>query len=248
MSPHPGLFSFQEQRTMIAQHSTQTRPISLAPVSILGGRKSSALARTDEKAPNRNKPDGAKDAAYIVLGRDEAGKAHASWFNAADRPLAKTAAQAMGFAGLCVAADSVRELAGHLPQGRVFASGRAFVPFVRATLYQQLLEHLPEGSVEAARAAADPETPVPPAQPNEPSGSASYAEASGKEARPDWKTLKKGDIVLACEKPGEPWYTATVIEVKPNGLLVLRWRDYEDDPSIVRQRDHVGLLHPGCPV
>ena len=28
-------------------------------------------------------------------------------------------------------------------------------------------------------------------------------------------------------------------------LLTLRWRDYPDDPQIVRRRKHLALLHPG---
>lgn len=233
--------------TALASATTQTRPISLAPVSILGGRKP-APAKPDTAAPKSaktDKPDGAKDAALIVLGRDEAGKAHASWFAEADRPLAETAARLMGFAALGVAADGVRALARHLPQGKVFASGRAFVPFVRASLYEQLLDHLPEGAVEAARAAAEADTADAPQ--TEPTGPNAYAEASGREQTRDWKTLKKGDIVLACEKPGEPWYPATIVEEKGSGLVVLRWRDYEDDPAITRRREHLGLLHPDCP-
>ncbi len=38
--------------------------------------------------------------------------------------------------------DVLRALAAKLPAGRVFESGRAFVPFIKAALYEQLLAAL----------------------------------------------------------------------------------------------------------
>ncbi len=233
---------------MTAQQIIQTRPISLASVSILAAGNSPQLKTPVAMTPEPEQPNGEIEAAFIVLGRDEAGKAHASWFDAADRPAAEAAARAMGFAGLCAAADGVRELAGNLPRGRVFASGRAFVPFVRASLYEHLLTHLPEGAVEAARAAAKANAAENPAPADGSKPAASYAEASGKEERPDWKKLKKGDLVLATLGGDEPWYPAIIVDEKSNGLVEVRWRDYADDPNVIRRREHLALLHPDCPV
>src|SRR4051794_40774982 len=67
--------------------------------------------------------------AVIVFGRDEAGKAHASWFDQSEAALAEKAADFMNLRVLRVQTDEHRVLAAQLPHGRVFASGRAFVPF-----------------------------------------------------------------------------------------------------------------------
>src|SRR3954471_18731903 len=76
--------------------------------------------------------------ALVVFGRDEAGKAHAAWFDQSEAALAEKAADLMGLRVLRVRTDEHRALAAQLPQGRVFASGRAFVPFVKASLFLQL--------------------------------------------------------------------------------------------------------------
>src|SRR5688500_7688547 len=76
--------------------------------------------------------------AIVVFGTDESGKAHASAFSQADSALAEKAAALMGMHVLRLATDEQRQLAAKLPAGRVFGSGRAFVPFVQAGLYEAL--------------------------------------------------------------------------------------------------------------
>ena len=76
--------------------------------------------------------------ALVVFGRDEAGKAHAAYFDQSEAALAEKAADFMSLRVLRVRTDEHRALAAQLPHGRVFASGRAFVPFVKAALFLQL--------------------------------------------------------------------------------------------------------------
>lgn len=88
----------------------------------------------------------------VVFGRDDKGKPHASRFRAADAELAEKAAGLMGMRVLRVASDEQETLAAKLPPGRVFASGRGFVPFVKAELLAKL---------EAAPGAFAPDRPMP---------------------------------------------------------------------------------------
>ena len=44
----------------------------------------------------------------------------------------------MGLRLLPVRTDTERALAAKVPKGRVFASGRAFVPFIKASLFTEL--------------------------------------------------------------------------------------------------------------
>ena len=81
--------------------------------------------------------DKAAPATLVVFGPDETGKPHASWFDEADAPLAEKAAGIMKMKILRLTTDEQKKLAGKLPQGRVFESGKAFVPFVNRTLYAQ---------------------------------------------------------------------------------------------------------------
>ena len=64
--------------------------------------------------------------AVVVFGRDEAGKAHASWFDQAEAKLAEKAAGLMGLRLLPISTDPEHALAAKVPKGRVFATGKAF--------------------------------------------------------------------------------------------------------------------------
>jgi hypothetical protein len=85
--------------------------------------KAQAQARVDETP------------ALVVFGLDDTKRPHASAFGARQAELAEKAAGLMGMTALRLATAEQKALAAKLPRGRVFASGRAFVPFVRAGLY-----------------------------------------------------------------------------------------------------------------
>src|SRR5215212_11630448 len=82
----------------------------------------------------------APEPSVVVFGRDEAGKPHASWFDAENAELAIKAADLMNMRVLKVVTEEHKALARQLARGRVFASGRALTPFARANLYSKLVE------------------------------------------------------------------------------------------------------------
>jgi hypothetical protein len=77
--------------------------------------------------------------AVILFGKDETSKPHASFFNEVDLAGALNAAALMKMQVLRTDSKERRAIAAELPQGRVFASGKAFVPFVAAPVYQRLV-------------------------------------------------------------------------------------------------------------
>lgn len=183
--------------------------------------------------------------ALIVLGVDDGGKAHASWFGEAEVGMAEKAAGMMGMAALPVAeASDLRGLADKLPHGRVFESGRAFVPFVKRTVYDAIATHLPPGYRFPARAAVDRPAP----------GKSKKASGTGapengpkrpEPSRPtDWDKIEVGSLVLATEGVYQGWYEAQVVKISPEGLYTLRWRDWLDVPVFTRKLIHIALLHP----
>src|SRR3954452_21782059 len=99
--------------------------------------------------------------ALVVFGRDNGGKPHASRFDASEAELAEKAAGLMGMQVMRPENAEHRELAAKLPRGRVFASGRAFVPFVKAAIYAPLAAFGRPAGGEGAR---DPESGCPAAQ------------------------------------------------------------------------------------
>ena len=75
----------------------------------------------------------------FVLGRDNEGEARAARFPASQSSLVAKAAKAMNLA-VCTAEGAVlAELAKKLPSGRLYATGRGFVPSVGRNLYLSLI-------------------------------------------------------------------------------------------------------------
>lgn len=183
--------------------------------------------------------------ALIVLGMDEGGKAHASWFGEAETDLAEKAAGMMGMAALRASTDELRDLAGKLPHGKVFASGKAFVPFTKATTFDKIAAHLPSSykwPVRAAKPAV--EKPKPGKNASAAGDDQSGDVNEGLTIPEGWDSIVFGSLVLACENADEGWFPARVIQVSAEGLFTLKWRDFPDWPVIVRRTHHLALLHP----
>ena len=165
----------------------------------------------------------------IVFGKDESGKAHASWFGAADAELAERAAGIMGYRVLRVNSPDIRAKALKLAAGRVFASGKGFVPFCKTAAYEALC---------AFPGAFAPSPPVEP-EPAPP------LTVTGKPQR--WEDLQVGSLVLASVGPDEGWFEAIVAEARGESLYVLRWQGWPDHDPFVRRADGLALL-PAMPV
>jgi hypothetical protein len=78
----------------------------------------------------------------IVLGRGEAGKPQAARFPAGHHGLVAKAAKAMGLTVCTAESADVAELAKKLPPGRLYSTGRGFIPSVGRSLYDRLVEQL----------------------------------------------------------------------------------------------------------
>ena len=202
---------------------------------------------------NEITPSEAVATPVVVFGRDDKGKPHASRFEAADAPLAERAAGLMGMHVLRIASDEEVTLAATLPSGKIFSSGRGFVPFVKAELFAKL------AAAPGAFAPPRPADAVAAKAPSKPKGGRSAASGGnpGDEAAEaahgpgtppaDWGGLKMGSLALAAEE-GKPavWYAATVVAERGDDLFELRWLDDGDGelPLIVRRREHLGLFPP----
>ncbi|NLR98880.1 hypothetical protein HGP17_18845 [Rhizobium sp. P38BS-XIX] len=179
----------------------------------------------------------------VLLGRDDSGKAHASYFSATDGHSAKKAAGLMGMVTLRADTDDIRALMAKIPKGKLFDSGKAFVPFVKQALFKQLAAHLPEEErMIADRPRSATSETVVASEAN--GGGQAQAPVKPSQLAEDWSKLKIGNLVLATEGPMEGWFEATIIEIKSNGALRLKWRDYLDTPPFDRPIAQVAMLHP----
>lgn len=161
-------------------------------------------------------------AAVIVFGADENGRPHASCFAEPDALLAERAAGLMGLQVLRVTTAEHRAVAAELATGRVFASGKGFVPFVAKGAYERLTAF--EGAFKPEPATAPIEPLPPPA--NIPATLAQVGMHS---------------VVLAADGESPGWFEAIVVEAKGD-LFALRWVNWPDLPPFVRRGEHLSLL------
>lgn len=192
-----------------------------------------SVEKTSEVAGQPHSEAKAQGTAIVVFGMDDSGKPHASRFGDDDAQLAEKAAELMGMHVFRPATDEHRALAAKLPIGRVFGSGKAFVPFVKSGLYAALAGAAGVSATEAAQPRKTPPT-APLGQPEGmPTGSpaATFAE------------IGVGSLVLARDNPDEAWFKAIVLKLAGD-KATLAWSDYPDYPRFSRRLWQLGLMPP----
>jgi hypothetical protein len=171
-------------------------------------------------------------AELIVLGRDEQGKPQAARFPAGHHGLVAKAAKAMGLTVCKAESADVAELAKKLPPGRLYSTGRGFVPSVGQSLYGKLVEQL--------KLAGQPV----PGEADQPNGKQSAAAQAAPGLPSSWDDVATGHLVIAQESLGDGWWEAIVL-ARDGEMLTLKWRDYPWQPNVLRHAGSVALLKPG---
>jgi hypothetical protein len=179
----------------------------------------------------------AKHSPLVLFGIDGRGKPKAARFGREHASLAIKAATQLQLNVLASNDPKVAEIAARLPVGRVHATGRTFVPFIRRDLYERLVAAAPNENLH--------QPPTPPSG----GGASGNAPGSMPAGSPpnlprNWHEVGLGDLVVAQQSVEDGWYEAIVIEVNGD-MLTLRWRDYPRERRVVRHRLRVGLLYPG---
>ena len=174
----------------------------------------------------------------VVLGIDIDGRPHASRFEERDAPFAARAAELMGFHVIRVAPDNgeLHAIAEALPLGKIFATGRAFVPFVGRSAFDRLATMVEGGVTTRAPQAI---------------GANQAAEMLQAEADDTadalWPRVEVGTVVLAAQPDlyGPSWWEGVVVGVDGDDLT-LRWLDDPElEPFHLSRRD-IALRHPGA--
>ena len=168
----------------------------------------------------------------VLFGIDSRGKPKAARFGKQHAGLALKAATQLQLQVLAGNDPKIADLAARLPVGRVHATGRTFVPFIRRDLYDQLV-------AAAANGSAHPQAP----SIGSSSASGSTPGGSAPHLPKDWQGIELGDLVIANDSREEGWYEAIVVHVDGD-MLTLRWRDYPGERRLVRHRDRIALLYP----
>jgi hypothetical protein len=174
----------------------------------------------------------------VVLGMGTDEKWHASRFTESDETVVMRAAELMGFYVVRVTAENeeLYGIAESLPLGKIFASGRAFVPFVRREAFYKLRALAEDGDIVQVQAVDAPGV----------QRSASMFTTDAINAADGlWSKIEIGTVVLAAHPDvyGPGWWESVVVAVAGDDLT-LRWVDDPTEPSFQLSRRDVGLRHP----
>lgn len=171
----------------------------------------------------------------FVFGLDEDGKPRGARFAEFNEKVVGAAAQ-MKLASVHPASSAVAEIGMKLPVGRLYASGKAFVPPIRRDLLGKL-----KAALEATGDTSHVHHPAPAPSPEK-------AKAGGVVAAGlprTWESIDVGQMVLVeDDDPGFGWWPCLVTK-REDQVLTLRLRDYPDKGTYVRHIAQVGLVNPG---
>jgi hypothetical protein len=133
-----------------------------------------------------------------------------------------------------------------LPVGRVYASGKAFIPNIRRDLYDKLeaARQQPPEKIEGvtpislfkeAQVTDEPSNQ----HPNVPCSSPMVSSLPK-----SWENVAVGHMVLAFAGPGEGWWES-VVTSRQGEILTLRYRDWPKEKLFERHLTTVALINPG---
>ena len=136
-----------------------------------------------------------------------------------------------------------------LPVGRIYASGRAFIPNIRRDLYDKLFATkgdiaglLPDAEADHVGKTAPEGTATKPGGISGPEIPCVSPMTSGLPR--SWEAIGVGHMVLIHESPEEGWWEAVIVQ-REDEVLTLRFRDYPKVPTFVRHISTVALVNPG---
>lgn len=186
-----------------------------------------------QKATTRQANSNAAAVPVMLFGVDANGKPKVARFVDKHADLASKAAAQLNLQVLQIVGPTLTDLAARLPQGRIHANGRGFVPFVRKDLYAKIV----------AAAGSPNSLTNTPVQLTTGSGSAASNSGNAPGLPQNWDSIKTGDVVIALQDPEDGWYEAIVAEIHGE-MLTMRWRHYPRERRFTRHRLSVGLMCP----
>jgi hypothetical protein len=175
----------------------------------------------------------------FVLGLDGGKPRGASFAERTD--MAVKAALDMGLNCVHPASAAFAELGLKLPKGRVYASGKAFVPNIRRDLYDKLtaITEMPGDGSQVHKA-----EPASVDRSNDQGNKVACVSPITSGLPRNWECVGIGHMVLVHESPAEGWWEAVVVQ-REDEILTLRFRDYPKVPIFVRHISTIALVNPG---
>jgi hypothetical protein len=175
---------------------------------------------------------------FFVFGLDDKGKPHGARF-AEFNERALNFALELNLTGVHPASPAFIEIGMKLPPGRLYSSGKAFIPNIRRDLVEKLGAALaiPGDESQAHKPTASPENPS-----EETTIRTTSPITSG--LPHSWDSIGVGQTCIIEESASDGWWPATVIE-RDGEILTLRFRDFPRQPKFQRHISQIALINPG---
>jgi hypothetical protein len=167
----------------------------------------------------------------LVFGLDDSGKPKGARFLGEQIDQAREASTSMNLELHEALTDAQQELARKLPSGRIYAKGRAFVPFIKRDLFDKLAKATSSAISSSGPAGAS----------TSPSGSPQPPVIGLPKS---WAAIGPGHLVLTNETAREGWWEAITVS-REGDILTLRYRDFPRLPPFERHVSVVALINPG---
>lgn len=180
----------------------------------------------------------------VVFGLGTDNKPRASWFAKENSSAAKLAARVMEARTLAVTSAEKHALALRVPKGRIFASGKAFMPLIQKEVYQALDKLAPVHKPKLKLVASSGDAKSGASAGKDDGHLSDATKNAGTTMPPDWAHITGNSLVLAYSPEDEAWFEAVVEEAGLNSTFTLRWRDYPNEPRITRKRHELALMFP----
>lgn len=171
----------------------------------------------------------------LVFGLDENGKPKAARFTSDQAELAAQAASSLKLEVHTAGTADLKALAGQLPLGRIYAKGKAFVPFIKRELYDKVCAACSSAGADESAQPSDRETSK---------STETEAQTVVVGLPRYWDSIGPGHLVLVYDGPGEGWWESVVV-ARNDQMLTLRYRDYPKQKQFDRHLSTVALINPG---
>ncbi len=208
-----------------------TKPTKVKQTKPTAKPKPAARPAAKKQATKKSKiekEDGGNGLAKFlyVFGTPDGGKPRGARFLTSQFGQIQDAVNELKLAVCSDTSPRLTELGQKLPQGRVYARGKAFIPFIK----KELLDQLRDAQYGPMTAPAGEE--IPKEQVRLPDGPMS------------WDEVAVGHIVIGQDSYLDGWWEAEVVEREAD-IVTLKWCDYPEEGLAKRHIAAVALRHPG---
>ena len=177
----------------------------------------------------------------FVFGLDENGKPRGARFPQGLKDNIAAAAIDMKFNLVHDHSAEFTALGMKLPVGRIYGSGKSFIPPIRRDLYDKLkaAQSRPTERIEGGVPITIESHKI-----GETVSGAELGIPIANNLPRDWQSIEPGNLIIAQSSHVEGWWEAIVTE-RAGDILKLRWRDYPDEGTVQRHVGTVALINPG---